>query len=46
VQNYPLGSKISIAADVAKNVFEVANLLYGVLIECKITLLQVNLVLL
>jgi hypothetical protein len=46
VQNYPLASKDNITADVAKNVFEVANLWYNVLIDCKVTLLQIKLVLL
>jgi hypothetical protein len=46
MQNYPLANKFTITVDVAKNVFEVANLWYSVLIECNITLLQVKLVLL
>jgi hypothetical protein len=46
VQNYPVASKVSIAVDVSKNVFEVANVCYSILIECKITLLQINLLLL
>jgi hypothetical protein len=42
VESYPLENKVCITADVAKNVFEVPNLGYSVLTECKGTFLKIK----
>jgi hypothetical protein len=45
VVNYAIEFLKSITADVAKNVFEVPNLGYSVVTECKSTFLQIKFVL-
>jgi hypothetical protein len=46
MHSYLFANKVSITADVAKNVFEAPNLGSSVLTACKVTFLQINLVLL